>query len=57
MRRITEGKKRARARGGLLGALKNVALTLDAGVTFVRMYALPAKHEALPGQVRLAPSW
>jgi magnesium-protoporphyrin IX monomethyl ester (oxidative) cyclase len=57
MRRITEGKKRARAQGGLLGALKTTALTADAAVTFLRMYMLPAKHEALPGQVRLAPSW
>jgi magnesium-protoporphyrin IX monomethyl ester (oxidative) cyclase len=57
MRRITQAKAAARARGGLLGRLKNLALTADAGVTFLRMYLLPAKHEALPGQVRLAPSW
>jgi magnesium-protoporphyrin IX monomethyl ester (oxidative) cyclase len=57
MRRITQGKARARARGGILGRLQNLILTADAGVTFLRMFLLPARHEALPGQVRLAPSW
>ena len=57
LRRITEGKRAARARGGLIGRLKGAALTVDAGLTFVRMYLLPARNAALPGQVRLAPSW
>ncbi len=57
MRRITEGKAANRAQGGLLGRLKNWVLTADAGVTFARMFVLPARHAALPGQVRLAASW
>ena len=57
MRRITEGKARARAAGGVAGKLKGAALTVDAGITFVRMFLLPARSAALPGQVRLAPSW
>ncbi len=57
MRRITEGKARARARGGIAGRLQGAALTLAAGLTFVRMYAAPARHADLPAQVSLAPCW
>ena len=57
MRRITEGKRAARAQGGVLGRLRGLALTGAAGITFVRMYLLPARSADLPGQVRLAPSW
>ena len=57
LRRITEGKARARAQGGFAGAVRNAALTVGAGLTFARMYLLPARSANLPGQVRLAPSW
>ncbi len=54
---ITERKAAARARGGFTGKVQNLALTVSAGVNFVRMYVLPANSAALPGQVRLAASW
>jgi len=57
MRRITEAKARARSKGGMLGKLGNAMRTVEAGLTFLRLFMLPAKHEALPAQVRLAPSW
>jgi magnesium-protoporphyrin IX monomethyl ester (oxidative) cyclase len=57
LRRITEAKAAARAQGGVLGRLKNLALTGAAAVAFVRLYLLPAKRNELPRQVRLAPAW
>ena len=57
LRRITEAKARARAQGGLLGAARNLALTASAGLTFARLFLLPAHSAALPGRVRLSPSW
>jgi magnesium-protoporphyrin IX monomethyl ester (oxidative) cyclase len=57
LRRITEAKKVAREKGGVLGWLGNLVRTADAGLTFARMYLVPGKHDALPAQVRVAPSW
>ena len=57
LRRVTEGKAAARAQGGVIGRLKGLALTVQAGFTFARMYLQPAHSAALPGQVRLAASW
>jgi magnesium-protoporphyrin IX monomethyl ester (oxidative) cyclase len=57
LRRITEGQRRARARGGLIGRVQLLALTASAGAVFLRLFLLPARHAALPRQVRLAASW
>jgi magnesium-protoporphyrin IX monomethyl ester (oxidative) cyclase len=57
MRRITVANAAARAKGGLLGKLGIALRSLEAGATFVRMFLLPAKHDALPAQVCMAPSW
>ncbi len=57
MRRITDGKARARAQGGLRGRLKGAALTAAAGLTFVRMFVVPARRADLPAQVGLSPCW
>ena len=57
MRRITVGKAAARAQGGLVGRLKGAALTGAAALAFVRLYLIPAKSNALPRLVRLAPAW
>jgi len=48
---------RARKQGGLLGALRHGWCVARAVLTFARMYLLPVKHQALPAQVRLAPTW
>jgi magnesium-protoporphyrin IX monomethyl ester (oxidative) cyclase len=57
MRRITVANAAARAKGGLLAKLGIGLRSVEAGVTFLRMYLLPARHEALPAQVRMAASW
>jgi len=57
MRRITVANAAARAKGGLLAKLGIGLRTVEAGITFLRMYLLPAKHAALPAQVRVAASW
>ena len=57
MRKITEGKRRARAQGGVMGKLKGLGLTAAAAVTFARVYLLPVENNALPQNVRLSPAW
>ena len=57
LRRITEAKRAARTQGGIAGKVRNAGLTLAAGATFLRLYLLPVRNNALPQQVRLAPAW
>jgi magnesium-protoporphyrin IX monomethyl ester (oxidative) cyclase len=47
----------ARARGGLVGAVKRLAHTASAAATFARLYLMPAKTAALPALTRMAPAW
>jgi magnesium-protoporphyrin IX monomethyl ester (oxidative) cyclase len=48
---------RAREQGGLVGTLKRGYWITRAFLTFGRLYLLPVKHQALPEQVRLQPTW
>jgi magnesium-protoporphyrin IX monomethyl ester (oxidative) cyclase len=57
LRRVTEGKKRAHAQGGIIGRVKSLGWTALAAVTFARMYIQPGVTAELPGHVRLAPTW
>ena len=57
LREISVATEAARARGGLVGGLRRVGLAAAAGVAFVRLYCLPARPNALPSDMRLAPSW
>ncbi len=57
MRRITEAKRDARRQGGVMGKLRGIGLTLAAGATFLRVYFLPVKQNAMPSVVRLVPAW
>jgi magnesium-protoporphyrin IX monomethyl ester (oxidative) cyclase len=57
MRRITVANAAARANGGVLGKMGIALRSVAAGAIFLRMFLLPAKHEALPAQVRMAASW
>lgn len=57
LRRINEANTAARARGGLWGRVKRLGLGAAGAVTFASLYLLPAKSNALPQQVRLAPAW
>jgi magnesium-protoporphyrin IX monomethyl ester (oxidative) cyclase len=47
----------AKARGGLLGGIKRAAYSARAAAVFTRLYLLPAKPNALPDTVRMAPAW
>jgi magnesium-protoporphyrin IX monomethyl ester (oxidative) cyclase len=47
----------AKQAGGLGGKLRAFGATLANGVTFVRLFLLPARHAALPANVRLEPVW
>jgi magnesium-protoporphyrin IX monomethyl ester (oxidative) cyclase len=47
----------AKARGGVVGAAKRAGLAVAAGATLLRLFVLPARQNALPQDVRLAPTW
>lgn len=57
LRRISEASAAAQARGGLVGRLQRLGLTLAGAATFARLYFLPTKKNAVPQDVRLAPAW
>jgi len=57
LRRISVANDAARARGGLVGGLQRMGLTLAAGAVFVRLYTLPTQPNALPENPRVAPAW
>jgi magnesium-protoporphyrin IX monomethyl ester (oxidative) cyclase len=47
----------AKSRGGIVGRIRQWGLAVAAAATFARLYLLPAKSNALPVEVRLAPVW
>jgi magnesium-protoporphyrin IX monomethyl ester (oxidative) cyclase len=47
----------AQAQGGIVGSIKSGLAKLDNGVTFLRLFMLPAKHAELPVNFRLEPVW
>jgi magnesium-protoporphyrin IX monomethyl ester (oxidative) cyclase len=57
LRRISVATEAAKARGGIVGVAKRVALGAAAGITFVRLFCLPVKRHELPQDARLTPSW
>ena len=57
LRRIAIATEAAKARGGIVGGAKRLALGVSAGITFAKMYCLPALRNELPQNARLAPSW
>jgi len=54
---ISQAMARAKARGGLIGALQRVGLAGAAAWNFVRLYSLPVLHHDLPEHVRMVPAW
>lgn len=54
---ISQANDAAKARGGLVGALRRVGCGLAATATFLRLYLLPVIPHELPQNVRLAPTW
>ena len=55
--RISKAFDAARKQGGLTGMLKRAWLGASGLLTFLHLYTLPARENALPSQTRLAPSW
>jgi magnesium-protoporphyrin IX monomethyl ester (oxidative) cyclase len=55
--RITSAISECAARGGLAGGLRKAFLRVQAAVTFLHLYLLPAESNPLPATVRLAPVW
>lgn len=54
---ISETMAAARAKGGFFSRLRRVGLTLEAGVTFLRLFLLPVKKNELPQQTLMQPAW
>jgi magnesium-protoporphyrin IX monomethyl ester (oxidative) cyclase len=57
LRKISVATEAAKARGGVLGGLRRAVLGVSAGLTFARLYCLPAQPNELPQNARLAPTW
>jgi magnesium-protoporphyrin IX monomethyl ester (oxidative) cyclase len=57
MRKIAARIDDAKAQGGVIGAVKRVALTSAAALAFARLYFTPVQHNAIPVSARLAPVW
>ncbi len=57
LRRLSIAIDAARAKGGVVGGLKRLGLTAAAGITFLKLFLLPARHHALPENPRLRPAW
>jgi magnesium-protoporphyrin IX monomethyl ester (oxidative) cyclase len=55
--RISEASARARERGGPIGAVRRLGLSLAGAATFARLYFLPARRNEAPERVRMAPAW
>ena len=53
----TQQAEAARAAGGLFGRLRQGAWALAGVATFVRMYFIPVKSNALPATVKMVPVW
>jgi magnesium-protoporphyrin IX monomethyl ester (oxidative) cyclase len=55
--RISAAADRAKAQGGVVGALKRAGCAVGGAATFARLFLLPVKRHDLPDQVRVAPVW
>jgi magnesium-protoporphyrin IX monomethyl ester (oxidative) cyclase len=54
---ISQANERAKARGGVIGALQRARWAVAGAATFVRLYFMPVQHHSLPTQVRMVPAW
>ena len=57
LRDINLAVEAAKRRGGVIGKLQQARYAANAALVFARLYLLPAKPNALPEQVRMAPAW
>jgi magnesium-protoporphyrin IX monomethyl ester (oxidative) cyclase len=54
---IAAASAAAQRRGGIVGKLQRVGLSLAGAATFARLYLLPTINNDAPEQVRLVPGW
>ena len=54
---ISESMAAAKARGGVVGRLRQGICALAGVATFARLYCLPTVRHALPDTVRMRPAW
>jgi magnesium-protoporphyrin IX monomethyl ester (oxidative) cyclase len=47
----------AKRQGFLFGRARRLALLAQVAATFLRLYLLPTKQNAMPADVRMAPAW
>ena len=57
LRVISEGIAEAKARGGVVGKLKQLVLPMAAVATFAKLFFIPAKPNDLPREIRMQPAW
>ena len=57
LRKLSVAAEAARAQGDIVGAVKRAGYGIAAGLTFVRLYCLPAQPNRLPVDIRVAPAW
>jgi magnesium-protoporphyrin IX monomethyl ester (oxidative) cyclase len=57
LRRISAAADRAKARGGVIGAVQRAGCAVAGAAVFARLYLLPTKGHPLPERIRMAPAW
>jgi len=57
LRELGRANDGARKQGGAVAAVKRLWIGAKATAVFAALYLIPAKPNALPAQVRLAPAW
>lgn len=54
---INTAVEKAKAQGGVIGAVKRAGLSVAGATTFLRLYMMPVIDNELPDDVRMVPSW
>jgi len=57
MRTISAGIDATREQPGLFSKLKRAGLSVQAAITFVKLYLQPTSQQQLPATIRLQPAW
>ena len=57
MRRIAARIDAAKAQDGVIGKVRQLALTAGAGIAFARLFLQPVRRNRAPATVRLVPAW
>jgi magnesium-protoporphyrin IX monomethyl ester (oxidative) cyclase len=57
LRHVADASAAARRQGGVMGKLKRAGLAAQGAFYFGRLFLLPARRNALPAQIRMAPAW